>query len=188
LQDDRAICTLLATTSPPPTAQAAHRSTTMQPLVFLDLNHLSTAYSFLDECADEEPRGFGVDLLPAYVERRHGRFQIPLETEENMERQATSLEDQIIAHLDGEIEEEQDLTIADEEAPYAACEGEAEDVEAAAIRAAVAPVTPALAPLVATLEAGRDLFEVFPEHHGMGRVARLPRAAKALRSGETIRR
>jgi hypothetical protein len=34
-----------------------------------------------------------------------------------------------------------------------------------------------------------DLFEVFPEHHGMGRVVkRLPRAAKALRGGVTLRR
>jgi hypothetical protein len=56
----------------------------MPSFTVLGLNDIAIAYSFIADCADEDPREFGVDFLPAYSSRHHGVFEASLDTEENL--------------------------------------------------------------------------------------------------------
>lgn len=74
----------------------------MIPYSPLTCDHVATAWRFLDECEDDDPRSYGVDLFPAYATRRYGVFRQrqPQPPFDWVDRRGESLEDAIIARLD----------------------------------------------------------------------------------------
>jgi hypothetical protein len=77
----------------------------------LDFQHIGTAWRFVLDCEDDEPRGYGVDQLPAYPTRRDGVFRQRSHadaTETWLDERARGFEDALIARLDGEAGEDEE--------------------------------------------------------------------------------
>ncbi len=83
-----------------------------------DHDRIGPAWSFVIECEDEEPRGFGVDLLPAYPTRRFGVFRQRSHADATIpsyDEEARQTEDKLIARLDGELTDPDELEALDDE-------------------------------------------------------------------------
>jgi hypothetical protein len=81
----------------------------------LDFQNIGTAWRFVLDCEDDEPRGYGVDHLPAYPTRRDGVFRQRSHADASepwFDERARSFEDALVARLDGEHGE---LELDDEE-------------------------------------------------------------------------
>lgn len=93
-------------------------------------NDIGMAWAFVLDCEDEDPRSFGVDLLPAYPSRRYGVHTLrhPVEDFAWLEARA-DVEDAMIAALD---EDDDDDTFDDVEGerPAAVCDDDDDDDDA----------------------------------------------------------
>jgi len=70
----------------------------------LDFQNIGTAWRFVLDCEDNEPRGYGVDHLPAYPTRRDGVFRQRSHAdacEPWFDERARAFEDALIERLDG---------------------------------------------------------------------------------------
>ncbi len=85
----------------------------------LDFQNIGTAWRFVLDCEDDDPRGYGVDHLPAYPTRREGVFRQRSHAdacEPWFDERARAFEDALVARLDGEGGEEELDEDLDEEA------------------------------------------------------------------------
>ena len=72
---------------------------------------IGIAWGFVLECEDDDPRCFGVDLLPAFPTRRYGVFRQRSHADATVpwfDETARVYEDELVARLDGEIGDDED--------------------------------------------------------------------------------
>ncbi len=126
-----------------------------------DHDRIGPAWSFVIECEDEEPRAFGVDQLPAYPTRRFGVFRQRSHADATVpsyDEEARQTEDTLIARLDGELIDPDEIEPDDE--PLSARAALDEDDEPEPAVTTLDDLTPA------------DPAETLPLFEGLGRRAR----------------
>lgn len=131
--------------------------------IVLTYTHLATAFAFLADCEDDAPCGRGDESFPARRPTRFGVYrQIDLGVEPFERDRTPSFEDDVIARLDEQREDE--IADSDEEAPRSE-----RPVEVAEVVEVVAPVSVA-GPQSAS-------WEALCTHAGMGRRQQVRRIA-----------
>lgn len=94
----------------------------------LDFQNIGTAWRFVLDCEDDEPRGYGVDHLPPYPTRRDGIFRQRSHAdacEPWFDERARAFEDALVARLDGEGEGDDDDDLDAEAVALAVVEDDA---------------------------------------------------------------
>lgn len=129
-----------------------------------DLDRIGPAWSFVLECEDEEPRGFGVDQLPAFPTRRFGVFRQRSHADATIpsyDEEARMTEDTLIARLDGELSDPDEIESLDDDRAMTDA-FEADDAREPA------------EPIVDASDAGEpaDPVETLPMFEGLGHRAR----------------
>jgi hypothetical protein len=126
-----------------------------------DFDQIGLAWNFVVECEDDEPRAFGYDRLVPFATRRHGVFQRCAPLMASSDDDAVDLEDALIAHLDGEVFDDE----ADDDCDWGAWYALGSALDDAREPIDVAPEALDTAPA--------DPCDTLPSFEGCGRRARV---------------